>query len=407
MKGVKAFAKLYFGPRYERVYRSLFTITILFFSFRFSGLRVQVAPAVLSLSATFVSGGILWQTLHSHRHSESLRGFLLLPFDRRKLTGVMALMLSDFILLTKTFPVLALLLAVQDLRGWEPALGLVCGVHGCVTALSCFVLFRRKRWGLALPWAVLVLLSCFLAGRGWAFFPVMGCSLLLGGFTLQGADPFEFYLPLSTDGTVSHTRGRGSVLRYLLRYLRSNKSYLINTLALGVMACFFPLLLEEMEGKVFLYMGLGVLCLNTPLSTLLSANPSLEQALRVLPGQSRRFGVPYCVFLSLVNQLIMGVYLIGWGLLRGGVDGRDLLAAVFLGWQSAILSVLLEWFYPLHEWRVEADLWHHTRKYLVPGVMVLMSAVLFMWPPALWFFWAALGVEGGFLWTRMERKGMV
>ena len=43
---------------------------------------------------------------------------------------------------------------------------------------------------------------------------------------------------------------------------------------------------------------------------------------------------------------------------------------------SAIGSVLLEWFCPLRNWKIESDLWHHPRKYVVPGIMMLLAGVV-------------------------------
>lgn len=62
--------------------------------------------------------------------------------------------------------------------------------------------------------------------------------------------------------------------------------------------------------------------------------------------------------------------------------------AVFFALQSAVLSVLLEWFYPIRNWKIESDLWHHPRKYVVPVIMLLAGAVsdcpvLLLVPPIL------------------------
>ena len=50
--------------------------------------------------------------------------------------------------------------------------------------------------------------------------------------------------------------------------------------------------------------------------------------------------------------------------------------AIFFALQSAILSVLLEWFFPIRDWKTESDLWHHPRKYIVPAIMLLIAAAI-------------------------------
>ena len=51
------------------------------------------------------------------------------------------------------------------------------------------------------------------------------------------------------------------------------------------------------------------------------------------------------------------------------------MAAVLIALQSAILSVLLEWFWPIRNWKIENDLWRHPRKYIVPLIMLLIAGL--------------------------------
>lgn len=43
---------------------------------------------------------------------------------------------------------------------------------------------------------------------------------------------------------------------------------------------------------------------------------------------------------------------------------------------AAIAQGLLEWGFPLRGWKLEADLWHHPRKYAVPLVLLAAAALL-------------------------------
>ena len=60
------------------------------------------------------------------------------------------------------------------------------------------------------------------------------------------------------------------------------------------------------------------------------------------------------------------------------------LYAVLVALQSAILSVLLEWFHPVRNWKIESDLWHHPRKYVVPLIMLLIAGGIGTWPVGIW-----------------------
>lgn len=71
-----------------------------------------------------------------------------------------------------------------------------------------------------------------------------------------------------------------------------------------------------------------------------------------------------------------GIFLCSWQLQVGGVTVLMAVTAVFFALQSAVFSVLLEWFYPLRGWKIESDLWHHPRKYVVPAAMFLLAGVV-------------------------------
>lgn len=143
--------------------------------------------------------------------------------------------------------------------------------------------------------------------------------------------------------------------------------------------------------------GLALLCLNTPLCTLLSANPDLLQAVHTLPGQAGRFGVRYVLFLFLVNTGIDSLYLISWQVIDGGIGQGEILTALIFALQSALWAVLLEWYCPLRSWKTESDLWHHPRKYLVPLAMLLVAALINAVPAALALWCVFLVAECGLL----------
>lgn len=148
----------------------------------------------------------------------------------------------------------------------------------------------------------------------------------------------------------------------------------MNTAGLWVIACFLPFLLGQFNGLNVMLLGFAILTLNTPLCILLSCDRELEQAVRALPGQVMRFGSWYCFFIFVVNMAADGVYLVSWQLQNGGVLCTDVLTAALIALQSAILSVILEWKHPIRNWKIENDLWHHPRKYIVP-LLMLMEAV--------------------------------
>lgn len=210
---------------------------------------------------------------------------------------------------------------------------------------------------------------------------------------LAFTDAYGFYSASISKKATRHTGHSGNVFAYLVRYLLANKSYLINTVGLCAIACFLPLPFGEFQGLNMFPIGLAILCLNTPICTLLSCDPDLEQAIRVLPGQVGRFCRKYCLFVFSVNGLVASIYLCSWQIINGGAGFVHVIMLFLFALQSAILSVILEWKHPIRGWKTESDLWHHPRKYLVPLIMLLIASFVGTWTVALWICTAVLLME--------------
>ena len=170
--------------------------------------------------------------------------------------------------------------------------------------------------------------------------------------------------------------GHYSICRYLLRYLTAHRKYLINTVAMWGVGCALPVFLGPMKGTSVMPVGFAILSLNTPVCILLSCDPDLERAVRFLPGQIRAFCLPYCLFVFLCNLSADLVFLCSWYIQIGSVDGTMILAGTLIALLSAVGSVLLEWFFPVRGWKIESDLLHHPRKYIVPVVMLLAAVFI-------------------------------
>ena len=362
----EAFARPLFGPRYQGAVRALLVSGIVFFGLRLAGLRWSLPLPTLYLLVTAGTGGILWQSLAAEGRSPNLENPCMLPFSPRTFVFSYVAALGSHTLLTKTVPLLAALLAVSV---WPPvALGgsLLCGVHG---VLVTAVLFVQRTWVVGGLWAAAV-----------------AALLLLGG-----TGPGEARLPRH------RFSGQPSLGRYLVRYLLSHKNYLVNTGILWGMAWVLPLFFRQVAGVWMAPLGFALLSFNTPMGILLSCDPSSQQAIRFLPGQRRTFCLPYSLFLCACHLVTEGFFLCSWQLQIGGVSGPMLAAAVFFALESAILAVLLEWFFPIRSWKTESDLWHHPRKYVVPGILLSLAVLVGAQPGILPVLLVGLTLEAAIL----------
>ncbi len=385
MNILKALLKQLFGAKYERVVKSLIACLILFLAAHTAGINMKIAPSILFLTATAFSAGAMWQALHSSGNADRMAGLFILPFANRGMTFSFVLAFAGYTLITITFPVLALFFAVHEWSILQIAVALLCACNGCFMAAAWYTMTKkRKLMPFVVLWCVGMLLAIFFVQKVMIFALVVLASLFLSLLRLLTADAYVFYRPASSKLLIRHTKGTGSVLLYLLRYLMTNKNYLMNTAGLCVVGGILPMILGQFEGLNVMPLGFAILCLNTPICILLSCDPGLEQAVRVLPGQAGRFCTRYGLFIFSVNMAVSSVYLAVWQILHGGVGGMDIMATVLIALQSAFLSVLLEWFHPIRSWKIESDLWHHSRKYAVPLIMLLIAGLIGMWTVSIW-----------------------
>lgn len=397
MNTTKALSKQFFGAKYQSAGKSLLAAVILFIAIDAAEFQMEIAPFILYLTSTFFTGGVMWQMLTGKRHMEAMQGMFMLPFDNRSFAFSYVMVLGAHTLITKTLPIWALFFAAASWYPREIAIAVFCGCMACAVTAAGYRMCRKGLIVLPILWAAGILSVILLVRQDAAVLTAGAVSILAAVLYLAFADAYDFYSVAASKRAVQHTGHSASVFGYLMRYLLANKSYLINTMGLCAIACFLPLLFGEFQGLNLFPIGLAILCLNTPICTLLSCDPDLEQAIRVLPGQSGRFCRRYCLFIFIVNGIVAGIYLGSWQMIHGGI-GLDHAGTVLLfTLQSAILSVILEWKHPIRGWKTESDLWHHPRKYLVPLAMLLMAAFVGIYPLVLWIWSAVLLIECGSL----------
>ena len=404
MNTTKALSKQFFGAKYQSAGKSLLAAVILFIAIDTAEFQVEIAPFILYLTSTIFTGGIMWQMLTGKRHIEAMQGMFMLPFDNRSFIFFYVTVLGAHTLITKTLPIWALFFAAASWYPWEIAIAVFCGCMACAVTAAGYRMCRKGLIVLPILWVAGILAVILLMRKDAAILIAATVSILAAVLYLAFADAYDFYSVAASKRVIQHTGHSGSVFVYLTWYLLANKSYLINTVGLCAIACFLPLLFGEFQGLNMFPIGLAILCLNTPICTLLSCDPDMEQAIRVLPGQAGRFCRRYCLFIFIVNGAIAGIYLSSWQMIHGGIGLSHVGMVLLFAIQSAILSVILEWKHPIRGWKTESDLWHHPRKYIVPLAMLLIAALVGTYPPVLGIWSAVLLMACGILlyWARRE-----
>ncbi len=392
----KAFAKKLFGAKYERMPRTLFMDVIVFWGLYIAGFQVQIASFIRVLMISTFTAGVMWQALSSKDNAVELTAMLMLPYRRREFVFSYVGVLGAYTVLTKTGLLFAVLMAVSAWKSVELVAMILCMIHAVLMAAAVYSV--RKYWYVGGLWtAVIVSAILFLGSRTW-FYLLLLVNGLFAVLILWRADGYDFYQKESrkSHGKAYHVVRQGkraTLWQYFFRYLSCHKNYLLNIAVMWCVALVLPCFFREMTGLSVIPVGFAILCFNTPICILLSCDPDLEQAVRFLPGQKRRFCIPYCLFIFLCNMAADVIFLCSWRIQNGSVTVQMTAGAVFFALQSAVLSVLLEWFYPIRDWKIESDLWHHPRKYAVPVVMLLLAGAVLACPVLLYALLVLLVIE--------------
>ena len=374
-KSIRLFSKQVFGIRYERICKSIFSFIIIYMSLEVAEIKVEVAPFILFLTATAFTFGVMWQALNSANNVETLTGVMMLPFNNKEIVISYVGTLSVYSLISKTALLFAVLFSINDWNTVQIITAIFCACNACIVTVVYYAKRRYSRIFVAL-WIVGILTVIVGIKSPKVVLVVISISILLGISFLFKIDAYKFYCPITGNVKRKYLRHKGSIVIYLLRYLTMHKTYLINTVGMWGVACFLPFLFSQFENLNMQPLGFAILSMNTPLCILLSCDPALEQALRLLPKQKFKFCFSYCLFICTFHFSACCVYLVSWFLLKQSFDVWSILTAFTFSLQSAILSVALEWLLPIRNWKIESDLWHHPRKYIVPIIMMILAIAI-------------------------------
>ena len=370
----KAFSKNLFGAKYERLTQTIFIYPILFWGLYIADFKVRNSPFSLYLMVTSFTAGVMWQALSSEDNAANMQNMIMLPFEGREFIFSYIGAMGIYTFLTKTMALLVILLAVSVWNRIEILSSILCAVNAILMAAAIFSV--RRYWYVGTLWLTVIFVSIFFGWEKLWFIPMLSANSTLAFLLLQSTNGYTFYFQKSKDSSTVRGRKHLFVWTYFFRYLKGHKNYLMNIAIMWCIACILPLFFQQMDSLFVIPIGFAILSLNTPVCILLSCDHALEQAVRFLPGQKKTFCIPYCLFIFLCNITADMFFLFSWQIQIGGVTVLMVIAAIFFAMQSAVFSVLLEWFYPIRRWKIESDLWHHPRKYIVPAIMLLLAGIV-------------------------------
>ena len=165
------------------------------------------------------------------------------------------------------------------------------------------------------------------------------------------------------------------VLKYIFRYLISNKSYLISTLIMIAFCSYLSKTMESMAFKESAMVGMALLSVNTPLAVVVSSSRTLKKKLCSMPDRIRCFYIPYAAVLFVFYIIAYSLVILILGLTGTEITVRTITAALAFAVQAAAFTSFMEEKYTITKWRTESDIWHNPRKYILPVILTAETMI--------------------------------
>lgn len=374
---LKIMSRKLFGKKYEKILKSIMVCTIIYCGLSNLHYNIAVAHSVLMIINLTFSATVMIQFLGSKDNAGYLKGYFAMPFEKKGFISGYTTAMGIYVITTKTLMVYALILAFTKINAIEILLILSEYIFVCIGSMTAFAYFKDKKY-ISLTIGAIGIAMCVLLPLNPISAVIYLVSALILMFVLINTDPYRFILNRS--GELQKTKSsKGShflVAKYIMRYIFSNRSYLISPIIITAFLCFLVVNMKNTGFDDGILMGLALSSMNTPLGVVVSSNRGLHAKLDSMPSKAKNFFVPYACVLFVYNMIISALLITVVSFFGIKPSLLTVAAAVMFSLQAATAVAFMEDKKPITKWTVETDLWHHPRKYIVPVILILEAGLL-------------------------------
>ncbi len=368
-----------FGKNFNKLFTSLFISVIIYFGLSQLDYKVEVSTQTLVFINLFFSGSLMLHFLGSKDNGAYLKGFFAMPFNSKKFILEYAVVMGLYVLFTKTLLIYALIFAFTEIKLLVIITLLSVFVFVCLSSMIAYAFFKDKKFI-----SVIILLIgislCFLLPESIMSIIVYLLVSVIYAVILFFVKPYRFMPNLQPESQSKRLKksmgGNLLVAKYILRYVTSNKSYMISPVIMLLFVSYMVYQMNEMGFRDGIIIGLALNTFNTSLAIIVSSNRGLHKKLNSLPNKIKSFFVPYSIVIFTVNIIFSVLLLVVASFIGTEINMKIIIATVIFPIQNAIGTAFLECTRPILHWRVETDLWHNPRKYIIPLILVLEAAVI-------------------------------
>lgn len=181
------------------------------------------------------------------------------------------------------------------------------------------------------------------------------------------------HLAIDREGKTKDSRLRYA--NYFFIVSLREKSALINTITVFIFAGGFAFIAKD--NPVMLNIAWCIMAVNTPVTTMFSGDKSLMRQEKMLPKHSRLMNGIYGMFVATYFTIANG-YVAFLFFLFGQFTLYVMLTGIVLIILETGIVLLLERKYPIRSWQTKQEVWRNPRKYILPIVVFVATAIPFL-----------------------------
>jgi hypothetical protein len=314
---------------------------------------------ILMLSTFIVTALSTFQLLYSYFLTDRMEGYFQLPISINyfKITFIFVTFILNFF-----ERILFLILFLNVTIGYFQFIKLI--LFSLLVILSVFYVFIKLNTKLNVLSLLLIIGMVGIDGSilllNNIFYMLVGC-IIVGYLKLRNKE--LIYIVKNESSPVFNKRRHN----YFMISLMQEKYFFINSI--------FTLLIifQDYPEQLKTITLLTIVSVNTPLTTLFSADKDLIVHVKSLPQSTLFFLMYFRVLLSyyLITNLLVAFTLKLFVLKSLRID--FLLLVIGLAIIEAIMYLMIEIYFPLQNWNLKRELWKHPRKYIVPAIIFFIG----------------------------------
>ncbi len=377
---IKILSKKMLGDRCSGMIKNLVIAGAVYLGLSSGKFQIDISLNVFLFTMFFFVTGVMVQILGSDDNAKYLKGFFMLPFERKRMVGEYCTILSVYTLTARVSLLLSMYFAFTKPDITSVIMISLDFIFACLSSMIIYAFLKTKIYISALVFVTGVC-TAFLVKNNITGIIIYAVLITLVVIPVIHTDPYRFIKRTDTGLKINKQACSGNFLvqKYLFRYILSNKKYVINSAAIIAFGCFFVKMFEETgvsDVTSFLPTGMALISINTPFAIVISSNKKLREKLDVLPGKMQNFCIPYALTISVFYLICYALYLTAMYFLGIKANIVTIVTAFVFAIESSSIVCLLENKFPIRNWSVETELWHNKRKYIIPVVLMLESFLL-------------------------------